>query len=361
MSADSDSRLLDSIYAAAWDPGALQDALRDLACLSRSRSAGLFRLRDGVLDWNETYNMPAEFMPDFSARIVPSDPRIVYALQQPPLTVLRDDIPELQPAIRAAGVDRFAREYDLPYTVACALDPPGRDGTTALFISRSGREGRPDTAQLDAFARYMPHFARAFSLRRQIRADLDAGVSTLTRDDETRQGALGVDRFGRVRWLDSGAEYLLAHNDGVALIGGRLRFVDAATASGFDRLLHALITARPLAGVSQIDVPQTPPAGFLNLRLLPNCAGSADERAAPVRVLLQRRVTAAANAGLAPTRRQHEVLQLLALGLPSKQIGRLLGITENTVRNHIQSLLRLLQASTRGACVARAREWGWLD
>jgi DNA-binding CsgD family transcriptional regulator len=54
-------------------------------------------------------------------------------------------------------------------------------------------------------------------------------------------------------------------------------------------------------------------------------------------------------------------LRLLAQGLPSKLIGARLGIAENTVRNHIQQLLRMLRATNRSACVMRARDCGWLD
>ncbi len=47
------------------------------------------------------------------------------------------------------------------------------------------------------------------------------------------------------------------------------------------------------------------------------------------------------------TPRQCEVLDLLCQGLPNKTIGRRLGLTENTVRGHVQALLGLLQVSSR--------------
>jgi DNA-binding NarL/FixJ family response regulator len=45
----------------------------------------------------------------------------------------------------------------------------------------------------------------------------------------------------------------------------------------------------------------------------------------------------------------------LAQGLMSTQIGSHPGIAGNTVRNHIQQLLRLFDVRTRTACVASAR------
>lgn len=58
------------------------------------------------------------------------------------------------------------------------------------------------------------------------------------------------------------------------------------------------------------------------------------------------------------TRRQHEVLQLLASGHSNKQISRRLFLTENTVKAHVSALLRALGASNRTECVSIARNKG---
>lgn len=245
MRADRDARLLDSIYAGAWDPGALDEALHGLAKACRSRSAGLFQLRGGGLAWEQGCNMPANFMRDFVAREVPHDPRVAFSLANPPLTVMRDDEPGLRRAMQETGVDRFARAHDLPYTVSCIIDRPAEDDVLALYVSRSAREGRPDTEQFKSFAHYASHFARSLSLCRRLRSE----VATMPRPE---------------------------------------------------------------------------------------------------------------NGAATPTPRQGEVLVLLAQGLMSKQIGERLGITENTVRNHVHALLTLFQAPTRTACVARARQLGLL-
>ncbi len=57
------------------------------------------------------------------------------------------------------------------------------------------------------------------------------------------------------------------------------------------------------------------------------------------------------------TPRQSEVLDLLCQGLSNKAIGRRLGISENTVRTHVQALLALLQVSGRSQAVYAARRW----
>lgn len=54
------------------------------------------------------------------------------------------------------------------------------------------------------------------------------------------------------------------------------------------------------------------------------------------------------------TAREHEVLEQLILGRSVKQIASVLGRSPHTVHDHVKSLHRKLNASTRGGLVARA-------
>jgi len=54
------------------------------------------------------------------------------------------------------------------------------------------------------------------------------------------------------------------------------------------------------------------------------------------------------------TTREHEVLEQLILGRSVKQIATVLGRSPHTVHDHVKSLHRKLNASTRGGLVARA-------
>jgi DNA-binding NarL/FixJ family response regulator len=47
------------------------------------------------------------------------------------------------------------------------------------------------------------------------------------------------------------------------------------------------------------------------------------------------------------TPREHEVLQLVAKGLTNKQIGLAFGISDNTARNHVNSIIEKLDVSDR--------------
>jgi DNA-binding CsgD family transcriptional regulator len=54
------------------------------------------------------------------------------------------------------------------------------------------------------------------------------------------------------------------------------------------------------------------------------------------------------------TGRQRELLHLVAAGHTNAQIARRLGISEGTVRTHLENIYRLLQVSSRTAAVTRA-------
>ncbi len=58
------------------------------------------------------------------------------------------------------------------------------------------------------------------------------------------------------------------------------------------------------------------------------------------------------------TARQTEVLDLAAQGLSNKMIGHRLGLSEHTVRGHMQALLAALGVASRAEAVFKARQFG---
>lgn len=61
-----------------------------------------------------------------------------------------------------------------------------------------------------------------------------------------------------------------------------------------------------------------------------------------------------------PTRRELEVVTLLAKGLSNREIAGHLFISEHTVRNHLGHVFAKLGASSRTQAVVKAGEVGWL-
>ncbi|WP_238998533.1 response regulator transcription factor [Nocardioides limicola] len=68
----------------------------------------------------------------------------------------------------------------------------------------------------------------------------------------------------------------------------------------------------------------------------------------------------APNAGLL-TRRETEVLQLIARGLADRQIAARLTLSEHTVHRHVSNILAKLGVGKRSSAVAFAVRHGMLD
>jgi DNA-binding CsgD family transcriptional regulator/tetratricopeptide (TPR) repeat protein len=61
------------------------------------------------------------------------------------------------------------------------------------------------------------------------------------------------------------------------------------------------------------------------------------------------------------TRREVDVLELLAAGLRNAEIAELLSISPKTVDHHVSSVLAKLEVKTRQAAAAKAIQMGWVD
>lgn len=61
------------------------------------------------------------------------------------------------------------------------------------------------------------------------------------------------------------------------------------------------------------------------------------------------------------TPREHDVLTLVADGLPNREIARQLGISEHTVKFHLASVFGKLGASSRTEAVQRALRMGLIQ
>ena len=59
------------------------------------------------------------------------------------------------------------------------------------------------------------------------------------------------------------------------------------------------------------------------------------------------------------TRREHQVLELLAQGLDNNTIAKTLSISEKTVRNQVSTIFSKFGVSNRAQAVARARDVGF--
>lgn len=120
--------------------------------------------------------------------------------------------------------------------------------------------------------------------------------------------------------------------------GEVVRSAWAAGAAGV--LLRNVVPERLLAGLRAVAVGLTVWEPALAAALLPTGETDADNLVEPL------------------THREAEVLQLLAEGLPNKTIARRLGISDHTVKFHVNAILGKLQAQSRTEAVVRATRLG---
>ena len=64
--------------------------------------------------------------------------------------------------------------------------------------------------------------------------------------------------------------------------------------------------------------------------------------------------------GASLTKRQHEILELVARGYSNKQLSTSLHITENTIKAHLSAIYQVLGVNNRTQCVKIAREQGFI-
>ena len=141
---------------------------------------------------------------------------------------------------------------------------------------------------------------------------------------------------------------------------GCLREASPATrvllsASDFDRIpLQAALVSGAAGCLLHFE---TPEAMALAVRTLA-CGAAWFSQAAVVGILRSEAPEPSPSEGKRLTRREHEVLQLLAVGLPNKVIARRLELAERTVEFHVTNILRKLALASRLEAVIWAKDHG---
>jgi DNA-binding NarL/FixJ family response regulator len=213
-----------------------------------------------------------------------------------------------------------------------------------------------------------------------------------TGDAESADDVIRIAVFGEYPSVRAGLRALLAGQPGIEVVAELSRdrldvgWRDSVTVAVMD-LSEATAEGRsrprfadePYSVVAIVD---TPADGVALLRLAnPPLAvllrdADGDQLAAAVRSAASGLVTMApaisravfqsdddANADARPTtltRREQEVIELMSLGLPNKAIALRLGISENTAKFHVGTILGKLNAASRTEAVMAAARLGWL-
>jgi PAS domain S-box-containing protein len=170
-----------------------------------------------------------------------------------------------------------------------------------------------------------------------------------------------VDRHGRIRWLN--AAFLSLLGDARGRLLSSLAAPDHVQRSR-EQLARKLVGGRSRTdfeidvidrhgGRTPISVSSVPVRHGRDVVGVFGVATPCQRPGAPARLAELER-----EPSLTP--RQHEVLTLLADGTSTEEIAAALGLSDETVRNHIRQLLRRLGVHSRLAAVAYARRHGLL-
>jgi DNA-binding CsgD family transcriptional regulator len=215
-----------------------------------------------------------------------------------------------------------------------AVSIPGRDGLTIGLAVNRGKRGfsQRDHAVYDAVRPFLLHGYRNALAREHARAVTEALGATA---DAVDQPVVLVARDGRIEHLTPGAGELLAEMGFGAI--GRL--------------------TEPLAGWLRTQRGRAVP---LPLRIN-GCTARLVRDAAPgfdaiALTISERGLSIRALSAIGLTRREAEVIALVAAGKTNAEVGGTLGIAEATVAKHMQHVNEKLGVTSRTAAVARARE-----
>ena len=190
---------------------------------------------------------------------------------------------------------------------------------------------------------------------------------TLLQGFKNPRGALMQQLQGR--WLDAGCRPVrvtIDQLDGAAITEHR----DQLREAGFTELLaHGLSRPQRPSEIESFFVFAQPSGGagvqqchHLEL-LMPHIHSTWHRVQAQEREIKLQPETVPVRAGQPRdiTSRERQILSWLREGMSNQQIGDVLGISSLTVKNHVQKILRKLNAANRAQAVARAMSMNLLD
>jgi DNA-binding CsgD family transcriptional regulator len=343
--------VIGNIYDAALDEKLWSHISPAVAAALDATSASL-QLRDvhnGVVDrLSMTKNYDAKAIAAYLAHYWQHDPWIEGALKFDPSTVLvNKDLVDESRLINSEFYNEYARPLGVFYLVGARF-PVGNGEHGVIGIHRPSNGPAFDDPDKVLVSSILPHLQRALQIRRRLltpRIENQAAHEAL---DRTATATLVMSRDGRILLADRKAEELFRDADAIRSVGDRL----AVPCRGASDRLSALIrgAADTAAGCG------TSPGGMLVLERfdrLPLTALVAPLRPArdglgaslPAAILFIRDPEARCPGGEALqalfglTPAEATIASSLADGKSVAEIATSLGVSLNTVRTHVKSVL----------------------
>jgi DNA-binding CsgD family transcriptional regulator/PAS domain-containing protein len=366
VSAQSLSDTIGAIYDCALDPQLWPDTCRKIADLCESTGGGIcvHDMRHVQNDQLFVFGYQPEFLEKLGSQYAQSPMAaadIVAGIGD--VNVLSTDRQELLES-------RFYQEVLAPFGLMDMIWFPAlRTGGRMASMHASRKDKAPHYQQIEIglFKLLSPHVCRALTISdaldiRTLRSEMLE--KTL---DGLATGVFLTARDGRVVYMNAAAERQVKTGTAIRILNNRLDPVDPAARAASSNAIDRSAADDGDASERSLAIPDENGAGYI-ATLLPVQRGQRRDIVAPfaasVAVFMQDPLEAPMMPGEAFARLHKltggelRVLLALAQGLGAREAADMLGISEPTVRTHLQhmfakthtlrqvDLLRLLQTST---------------
>ena len=357
---------LDRLYDAAVEPGLWPSVMEDLADLLGATGGWLTRMSvvdgsgQGVLARIDP--AMATLYETYFARLNPfsneADPATFMAAWRP--EILTDEAWLSRADLEHTEYyNDFMRPQDIHSGMIIRLAAHGFD-VCALTMTRSMRRGRFGPGSLKRARRVHGHLRRAFRLTEDLAmggGTLPPGVTEAL--DLSPHALIVLSTSGRIRRTNARAEALLREGGGLRAEGGRLVAHGTEEAQRLDALIAAAGAADPdrrSAGEMTLALSATRPAVSVTVSPVRAASAAVFEDGPAVIVTVNDPYgstdTGRSEARFGLTARERDALRWVAAGKSDWEIAVILGVSQTTVRFHVDNARRKLGAVNRAQAVA---------
>lgn len=347
------------VYDCALDPQKWPDACRKIADLCESTAGGIC-VHDARQSQNDQLFVFG-YRQDFLQRLGVDYARSPMVASDAVANL--GDVNALSAAESNLSETRFYREVLQPFDIRDIIWFPAlRNGArmASLHASRSGKLAHYDKQDIDLLKLIAPHVCRSLAISDAL--DIRALRSEMLERtlDKLVAGVYLAARDGQIVYMNAAAERQIKIGSAVRLVNKRLSPVDPSAQAALSKAIEQSGSGKYDINLSSpsLAIPDRNGAGYV-ATLLPMRRSSARDVFAPFAATCAIFMQDPQIAPLAPgeafarlhglTGAELRVLLALSQGLGGKEAADMLGITEATMRSHLQRIYSKTGVSRQGA------------
>ena len=374
--------LLNHIYDAALDATLWPQVLRRTACLVGGISGAIYS-RDtssAAGDFHCSVDLDPYFSALYQTHYLPLSPLLPYEERLPAGTVFSaSDAMPYSDLCASVFFNEWARPQGFSDFIGVVLEKsPGR--MAKLFINRHERQGLVDEGARRHMQLLAPHFRRAIAIGRLIERREVEAVALTEVVERFSVAVVCVDSAGRLVHANGQAVEMLERGELLTWTDGKPTPTDPRAAIRLEAVLDRMRRTRDASGGWDVAVPRAARGGDqLTVDILPLTGGTRRRALAPAaaaailvsksRSDLSLRTNVAAKL-YDLTQAESRVLEILLSGSTIGRVATRLGISEATVKTHLQhifdktgarrqvDLLRLITGADHQSAMRNVRSGG---